>query len=304
MPLLVSACRFGASPNAGENPIIIETRTDQIHLDEFEFYVTQSYPEALDVLDGEMYSYFFDKFRRDLLIVEISRLLGFRITEEQVEDFIKNRLTGVTFSLLTPEQRTLWRGEIERRLAIRQFLRREILKGPEITDADVARYYDERSEFFQKEPLYRVRFCQISTKEAAEELRKALKKSREPFATVAANFSDNEGFRLPISFRLSEMPAPFREALGKLKPGRASNVISVNRGESEFYYVVYLESVTSPVQISYDDAYHYIAGELHARQSRKRFQNTLKKFVDRLPLKVYYQNLPFDYVAPSQRKEV
>ena len=298
------SCRRGM--RGDPNPVIIQTQTKEIRLEEYRFYLAKSYPE-IDFDrngDNELKSFVFDNFKRDLMLAEASRLLGFRITEDQVESFINDQLTGMSLALLAPAEQVLWRREITRRLATQQFLKREILSESQIDKDAVSSYYQENLNSFQTEALYRIRFVQLENQEKARSFRKALQDSRASFMETAAEYADNEGYQLAVPLSLEKMGKPFREVVDTMDPGSNSQVVTLSIGKINHYYVLYLESIINPVQLSYEDAYHVVLRKLERRRCRERLEAALAKFDQRIPFIVHLDQLPFTYIDPSKRKDV
>ena len=288
---------------ADDNPVVIQTPNAEVHLDEFLFYFQKNYPELESETDDDLWSYIFEKFRRDIFIGEISQALGFRVTNDQIDHFIKYSMTGMSYHNLPPEQQLLWRKAIKRRLAIQEFLNREILETTTISDQAIAQYYEQNQDQFQRETVYRLRFLKLTNQEKAEAFLSAIKTSKASFTEVAAEFAENEGYQLIVPLTLEAMLTPFQNEVNKLKPGHHSPIIAVNPSEEASFYVLFLESIVKPLQISYEEAYDYIRDELAKRTCRKLLDEKLNQFELLIPLTVFGDQLPFKY-TPTNRKEV
>ena len=302
----IGACsRAEKTPSPdGVNPVIIEILNARVFLEEYHFYRQKNYPELPADIDDQTHSHIFDRFKRDLLIAEISQAQGFRITDDQVNQFINTKLTSLSFELLPSHDQGLWRNEIKRRLAIVQFLHREILNDFPISDDRIAEYYEANEDRFKKETAYQLRFAQTKTREQADQLRAALKKSKEPFAEVAKDYAENEGYQLVISLKMNELAAPFQKAVGRLKPGQFTKIIPIKQGETDFFYIIYLESLTEAHRVAFEDAYYPVQTELEKERCRKLLDEKIRQFENKIPMKVHLSELPFTYLQASQRNEV
>ena len=246
----------------------------------------------------------------DLFIAEISQTLV-RVTDEQVEDFIRKnealiraREATVSFHTLPERTQQLWRKEIRRRLAIQQFLKREILDNTPITNEAIAHYYRDNETTFKQETRYRLRIVQTGSQEQADSFYKALRKSKEPFLEVAKNYATNEGYLLALPMLLEELPEPFRNEVRKLKPGRYSKVIPINYGELDNFYVIHLDSIIEADTVSFEAADGYIREKLEKQHFDQLLLEKIQQFEHRVPVVVYPESLPFKLIDPLPTKEV
>lgn len=332
--LTLILCFFSActpQPEQGDttNPIIITissgTRNTDYRLKEFELFTRLNYPEIEGTPDPEMAATIFEDFKKDLTLATISQAYGIRILSPDVDRFAKDYLHPLGYTTLSDEERELWRLEVKRRMAIRELLRRKILKNITVTDEQVAEYYDQEAANFKKDAQYRIRFVQTATKERAKELLSRLKKGDETFKNLAAEFAENDGHMFAVPMRLEELSEPFSRVIQKMKPGRYSKVITLQQFVKEpvdedasleeqsaepqvleQYYVIYLESIISAVEISYEDAYHYIGEELQGRFCREALAKMLENFAQspKFTVRVHPENLPFTYTEGPKDKEV
>lgn len=298
------------------SPTILKIRNKAINLDEYNFFIERKYPELEEPIDHETHSTIFDIFKRDLILAEISQLLGFRIRDDQVDGFIQETLGSVNIPSLPQERQKLWRAEVARRLAIRELLERKVLKSDDLEDItfsedEIRAHYEANQERFQTKPLYRVRFMRTDDEDKAENFRKALRKSRLHFKEVASEFTDSEAHLAAMPVYLDDLSEPFQKAIQKMRPGQYSKTVPVNQGSNKVFYVLYLESIISAVQISYEDAYHYIVNQLHRQHCAARLQETLDKFSKTrddaksnarplIPVQVFWDALPFKYSQITQ----
>jgi len=307
---LFSSCRRADRAPVDHNPVIIEVASSQIKLDAYQFYLECNYPEILGQLDDEMHSFIFSKFKRDLFLAEISQTLV-RISDEQVEDFIRKNESifrtraGVQGFYALPEtQQMLWRNEIRRRLAIQQFLKREIIDSTTISDQSIARYYEQNQALFEKDTRFRLRFVQIVSEEKAERFRAELRKSKEPFLKVAANYAANEGYLLAQPMLLSDLPESFRDEVSKLSPGQCTKVIPIDYGEMANYYVIYLESFLEQDAVPFEEADGIIREKLEKQHYDRLLDDKIQQFEHRVPIKVFTEALPFKLIDPPPNREV
>lgn len=297
-----AACQNGQSDASRRSaPVIMRVGEQDIGLDEFLFFVDKSYPEAKPDLDDQLLSRFFDRFKQDILLAEHAKMVGLRVTQEQIDRFIEIEMPGMTFRLLTPENQEKWMREIRRRLAIQQFLQREIVQQISIPEGAVQAYYEDHQDRYRRPAEYRIRHVQTSDPERAEACRKALRDSKEPFTKVAAEFSENDGYLLAPALELEALPEAFQKELVHMKPGQYSRVASVQYGDATYYHVLYLESMRPAFTISLEDASPDILKTLEKEEAARILKSKLDLFEKKVSLTVFKDRLPFTYVPVDQR---
>jgi len=303
---MAAACAesLESAESPDQNPVVLKIGHTQATLAEYRFYLEKNYPELEGSLDDELHSQAFDMFKRDMLIAEISQALGFGIAEDQIDAFIKYTMTGMSFHLLEPKTQTLWRQEIRRRLAIQQFLEREILQNVSISDEAIESRYEAMSKSDKSERRRHIRFMQVGSEERAREFLAALKAKKGLFKEIARDYADNEGYQIAVPFALDQLPEPFRKAAARLKPGQHSTVIPMAQGDQTHYYVLYLEYIETEETMPFEEAYRRIGSDLARESSRALLEQKIAQFKNKIPTVVYEENLPFSYIEPSKRKGV
>lgn len=287
-----------------ENPnvdIVLEINGTTYSNTAFSFYLGQNYPEIHSSDDSEILSHAFDQFKREIILAELANYSGYFVSEDQVDDFIDNKLTTMSFNLMSQQDRHYWRSIIKRRLAIQELLRNDILKSIQVGDAAIQNYYQKHLEEYRGESLYQVRMVQVPDQDTAKELLKTLKKSKEPFTKTVAPLAANEGFKIAQSFPISGLIPPFQDAVRKMRPGQYSKPIAVKQGDITVYYVLYLVAVIPAKETSYEEARYDIQGKIRKAEAEKIINSQVDHFLERLPVKVHSQNLPFQYVDATQR---
>ncbi len=302
--LLGSCAEKAVEAEAAQSPIVVKVGDAEVGLDAWNLYLSNNYPELDGEADDELLSFIFDKFQRDLLIEKISITLGFGISDDDVANFINTQLTGKKVFAMSPEDQKLWHDEVRRRLAIQQFLSREIIDEAQVSDEDIALYYEENQAEFKQDALYSIRFMQTSSKEQADAFLKELKKSKKLFREIAGNYAENEGYDLAVPMALEDLLSPFQEKVTRMNPGQYSKVIPVNHGETTYYYVLYLESVTEASQVPSEEAYFQIRKKLERSASDELLQQKILRFEKIIPSVIFPEALPFKYIEAAKRKEV
>jgi len=294
------ACDGERAQREVDNPVVIETRTGDVRLDEIAFSLARRYPELALPLDDEIASQGLDLFIRDLVIAEL-----YRVTEERIDDVLLGQLAmGERLAEMPERERTLWRNEVRRRLAVQAFLMRDVLEASRVSDEIVGGYYRDHEEDYKQETIYRIRFVQTDERDRAEALRSALKESKDPFSRVAAAFAVNEGHLAAVPMTLEEMPEPFAKAVRRLQPGQYSRIIPIKQGESELFYVLYLEAVDDTYLAPVEEIFFHIREELERQRAVEIFEGKVKRLRELVPIEVHHDRLPFQYRVPAPDDEV
>jgi len=282
---------------------ILEVNNKRYSLEEFHFYMDLNYHELDKNGDPELLSHVLDKFKREIILAELANFRGYFISEDQVSDFIENKMTTMSFHLKPAKEQDFWQAIIRRRLAIQSMLQNEMLRNANVDDQAIQNYYQSHQADYQGETLYQIRVAQLGDKETADELLKKLKKSREPFTKTVAPFAANEGYLIAETYPIEGLIQPFQKAVNRLRPGRYSKPIPVKQGELTVYYVLYLEAVFPAEPVSYEEAHYDIKTKLHKMAAEKLLEAHLSQFQERLPVTLLENHLPFRYIEASKRSE-
>lgn len=286
------------------DPVILSVGSTDVELATYQFFLEKAYPELIGkAVDDETASYLFDVFKRDMTIAEFARVSGLRVTDDQIESFINENMTGMTFGLLSEEQQKLWRDEIRRRLAIQQFLTREVFTRVTVEDEEVSEYYQEQEKRLKRPKQYQIRLMQAKDKESADAFYEALGKSKDPFHELAKDYAVNEGYKFITSLPYEDMPKAFQEQVKRLRPGQSSRVVEIQFGETTSYYVFHLESVSEAVEVDFETVYARLRAELEAEQIELLVKERLEEFEKKIKIKIHKEQLPFRYIPEHLRSE-
>lgn len=297
-----SACRQAGTPEIShEAKTIISWDRGSASSDDFEFFVEKFYPEIKSTDDNQLLSNLFDEFKKEYLLAEMAESSGHRVGEDQIDDFIETKITTMSFHLLSDNEKMVWRNAIRRRLAVQKFMERSLLTSVDIEEQAVHDYYQAHQDRYKTEKRYRIRVFQTEEEEKAEELLNAVKQKKEPFVQAADRFTENKGFRIATPMSLEEMNEAFRAAVSRLRAGGVSKIIKVELEQAHHFYVVYLEEIIPETEIPFEDAYQDILREVQKQAALDLLDQSMARFQEKVTFKVYTENLPFEYIQPSER---
>lgn len=301
--LLLSACTDQPKPSVETAPIVLTIAKQQATLADFHFYLKRTYPEVVETADDELRSILFDSFRREVVLAEVAKAMGYEVTEDRILEYFGEKVTTTSFHLLTLDEQFLWKELIGRRLAVRDLLRNEVVRRVSVSEEAIHKYYQNHSEQFRKEKTYRLRMLQTLDQQKADSFHQALRKSKQPFMAVAEEYADHEGYKLVVPLTMEALLTRFQKEVAKLRPGTYTKVIPVKHGEQTSYYVLYLEEEVPEEKIGYDDAYHDIRSSLEQSEAEQVLQNLIQQFEARFDIVIHRDALTFTYIDAAQRSE-
>lgn len=291
------------SDQQASDDTLLEVNSKPYSQQEFQFFLVQNYPELEGTQDADLLSHAFDAFKKEIILAELANFSGHFVSDDQIDNFIENKMTTTSFHLKGSQERQFWKSIIRRRLAIQELLKNDILKKAVVTDQAIQIYYQNHQQEYQGETLYQLRIVQTGTLEKAEDMLEVLKKSREPFLKVSSDFAENDGYRIVQDFPLEGLITPFQKVLRNLSPGQYSGPIPVKQGEVTVYYVIYLEAILPPKTISYEEAHYDIQAKLKKVEAENILDAKLEQFMARLPVKHFPNHFPFAYIEPTKRSQ-
>jgi parvulin-like peptidyl-prolyl isomerase len=289
-----------SSPVQGQN-----TEFSEASLGFFLFFINISYPELTseDRNDPEIMSYIFDRFIEDLNLAACAMESGITVSEKNIDQFIQNELTHMTFKLQTPEDQAFYRKEIKKRLLIRNFLKTEIIEKIKLSDDDAKTYYNQHIDHYMIEPKFCIRQIQFESKEKGLEFRKAFNTGQTTFMDLAKTFEENaSAYELAPCLPLSSFPETFRKTIRRLKPGSISKVLALDYGSKTLYHVLMLERKTPSVEYKFEEMLPKIKSILEKEATDQRLKQKKIKFSTQRTKVIFKENLPFKYIEPEQRR--
>lgn len=174
----------------------------------------------------------------DRIMAQIEQQGGGR---EGLDDFLGNM--GLTYEE--------FKGTVADSVLVQSLVEQQIRPGVEVSDQQVADFYEENPQMFQRPEQVRARHILMSVQQGADDETKADAKTRaaaareravsgEDFAALATELS--EGPSAPNGgdlgfFSADRMVAPFSEAAFALQPGEISQVVETQFG----YHVIKVE---------------------------------------------------------------
>jgi peptidyl-prolyl cis-trans isomerase C len=177
--------------------------------------------------------------------------------------------------------------EVGKSLVIQEFIKKHLLKGITIDDAEAKAFYDSHPQFFKEPEMVKARHILIKVSPTASQAEKdaAMKKIKDieekakkgaDFAELAKKYS--EGPSAPSGgelgfFRRGQMVKPFEDAAFKLEPGQMSGIVKTQFG----YHLIKVTAKKPAGTVSFEKAKDRIKENLLQRQSGQIVEEHVKK---------------------------
>jgi len=242
----------------------------------------------------------------------LSRMLDRFIDQKVFEAAIKEKNLKLEPSELEQAQSRLHVGEagvpvsdpLKQRLTldllkdrfIRQFLAANVSVSPE----EIAAYYQAHQEEYRMPERFSAREIMLHDREEAERTRQQLRgKDARHFAEVAQRVSKGmnaaQGGEMGVR-RRGQLPSEMEVAILRLKVGEISPVVQTPYG----FHVFMLEALLPPEDLTLDAMKDSIQTEILQEKIRNRVEVFLRQKRETLPLKIFKNNLGFEYVEEEE----
>jgi peptidyl-prolyl cis-trans isomerase C len=178
--------------------------------------------------------------------------------------------------------------EIQRRLAIQQFVEKEIVQGVTVSDEETKRYYDANRDSFKQLEQVRASHILIKVNPDADESQKVICRGKiekvqkklqdgQDFAALAKEFSEgpssDKGGDLGY-FGRGQMVKPFEEAAFALRIGEVSGIVETNFG----YHLIKLIDKKPEGMMPYEE----IKDKLKDYLKEEKISNQINLYVEEL----------------------
>ncbi len=234
----------------------------------------------------------------EMLLVQRGKELGYRMTEEQFQDILKNLKTENKIeteeqfqAALKQEGLTLTdlRKSIERKMLVERVQQAEVFSHINVTQDEMKRYYEDHKSEFTSQPTVTLREILVKVpgdgktvnvgldeeaKQKAESIRdRALKgESFEKLVEQSdAPTKANGGLIGPFS--RSDLNPEFAKMLATMKVGEVSPVLHTSNG----YTIIKFEAATETKVLPFEEARSQIANKVFGTKQQGEFENYIRK---------------------------
>ncbi len=301
---------FGCREAPPEDPVIVQIGDRSVTRSEFERYLAATGAGVDQGAAGELESALLEQFIEEQLLLRAAdeEGIGVGAGEPQEQEKLgaqaagKEATSGADGDESEPSSLPRRRSDPASVLRIRKLIETKVLSGIQVSDEEVAAYYQNRRSHFRRPEAVDVSQILLETREQAERVRQELGRQPGRFEELARERSVGPeaatGGRLG-AFRRGELPSVFEQEVFGLPPGRLSPVVQTDFG----YHVFRVNRVIAAHELSLKEASDAIRVELMRRKSDEALTGYLEALKKRNPVTVFAERLGFPYIDRKARGE-
>lgn len=291
----LGACKEKEPP---QTQVLVRVDGRSVSLEQFEADLEKSLPADQPVAEEEREemkrSFLVQVIDRELALAEADRL-GVTVSsaeeEEAYQDYRKDYPGNAFEEMLHDRGITLehWKRELREGLLMEKVLRQTVYSKIKISDKEIADYYDEYREEFDRPEQVRARQIVVNSKEEGERVLGLLRQG-EDFAEVARKNSlspdADQGGDLGF-FSRGEMPAEFDAVVFNLAVGRISDLTKSPYG----YHIFLVEERRKAMRLSLDAVREEIRQTLRTQKEERAYQDWLHELRGKATIEVNWSLL-------------
>jgi len=298
--LLFLAAGLGAcqQKDASQAQALVRVDGRVVTLEQFERDLEKSLPADQTVSEEERSemkrSFLVQVIDRELALAEADRLgLSVSAQEEEAafQEYRRDYPENTFDQMLKGRNITLedWKKELREGLLMEKVLNVAVYSRVEVSDEEIAAYYDEYREEFDRPEQVRARQILVSSQEEGERVLGLLRQG-EDFEAVARKYSlspdAEEGGDLGF-FSRGEMPAEFDAVVFSLTPGRLSDLTQSSYG----YHLFKVEEKRKAVRLPLNEVKEDIRQTLRTQKEERAYQQWLHELRGRAVIEVDWERL-------------
>ena len=237
-------------------------------------------------------SYLIQVVDRELTLAEADRL-HVAVTPAEVaaalQGYRKGYADDAAFAAMLKERGislAQWRKKLETTLLMEKVARQAVYAKVSVSDAEIADYYRQHQQDFDRPAQVRARQIVVSTQQEGDRLLGLLRQG-EPFAKVAKTYSlspdAEQGGDLGY-FARGEMPAEFDAVVFNLPVGQLSDLVKSQYG----YHIFLVEANRPAVHLALKDVRDEIHGKLLAKKEEEAYQQWLQDLRAQATIEIHW----------------
>lgn len=238
---------------------------------------------------------------RELIHAE-ARRLNITVTDADLEAALQDHLKdypGTAFDEMLKERgQTMqaWREELKESMIMEKLLEQAVYSRVSVTEMEVAAYYREHRDEFDRPAQVRARQIVVANKEEGQEVLDLLRQGRS-FAEVAEEYSlspdAQNGGDLGF-FGRGEMPPEFDEVVFNLPVNHLSDLVKTDYG----YHIFMVEEKRKAARLSQEEAAPEIRQILEGRKKEEVYLEWLQELRARAEIAVDWTQLEDNQKKP------
>lgn len=285
------ACRFFE----GDRPAVIaDIGGEPIPFSQFDDYVRQTLsgqPDGSDEPPGdELLSRLLDRFLDEELVVREAARRGIGVTEDEISDELRY-LEGEEVTGAAAAGAESARAAARRAILLRKYRDDQVLSDIEVTDEEIASYYDEHRDQFRQPARLVLRQILLDDEDEARLLREEL--SREPgkFQETAEERSLAPDAGLAAAYEEANLPPEVIESIRDVPVGAISRICKSPEGVRIFL----VEKRETAREVSREEATERIRILLMQERGREVYEEALASLRTNAGVVIHTASLPFRY---------
>jgi len=260
-------------------------------------YIKQNFGNEDMELDDYIKSRFLDFFIEEQLLVDQAQKMMVSVSEAEVERAM-GKSEGAVELLIDTD---VWRVGFRNNILVQKFINQFVLKDLVITEQETKLYYDNHPEEFTLPEKVKASQILVEDEEKAQNVLQLL--SKRSFEEVARSFSISpeaeKGGDMGY-FEKGQLPLEFEKVIFGLKVREHSQVVKSPYG----FHVFKLVEKRSGGKLPFKEAENLIKIKLMQVKGEELYKKYLSQLKAKSHIKIYYQNLGFQYKEKEQDKEV
>lgn len=275
------------------SPVLLRVDGRSVSLEQFRQDFERTLPAgqtlSAEEREGLQRAFLVQIIDRELVLAEADRL-GITVTPSEVEaalqEYRRDYPAGSFEKMLDDRGITLepWRRELEQGLLVEKVVRQAAYAGVAVSEEEIAAYYREHLEEFDRPEQVRARQIVVATEEEGQKVLGLLRQGVS-FAETARQYSlspdGEQGGDLGF-FARGEMPPEFDAVVFTLPVGRLSDLVKSEYG----YHVFLVEERREAVRLTLEDVREQIGARLRSEKEEKAYHDWLQNLRGRATIEV------------------
>ena len=290
----------GCNGPAPTDPVIANIGGEPLTLSEFESYVRSVTEEDIPLVGGELKSALLEQLIEELLLLRAAEDEGVEVSPQEMQA-LEREAPRVADVAQTEEPETPIPSsrrsplDLTAHLKVRKLVDDKILKGVEVTDDEIASYYEDHRAYYKRPEAVDISQILVQTEEEAKRLHAELSSNASRFEELAETYSLGpeapEGGRLG-TFRRGELPSVFDVEVFEIKRGELSQVVQTDFG----FHIFRVNAAYPATELDLDEVKSTIRVDLLRQKSDEALALFLEELKQRYPVRIDTEKLDFPYM--------
>ncbi len=289
--LFAMACEW---VDRGDSGVIAEIDGQPIASARFDEYVGETLsgqPGGTDEPPGdELLSRLLDRFLEEELVVREATRRGMEASEQEIAEELSHLESSETPGGRDTKAASA-RETARRSVLLRKFRDEQVLADIQISEDEIARYYDEHRDQFQQTARLVLRQILLDDEGEARRLREELSADPSRFQEVAEEKSLAPDAGRGAAYDEASLPPEVIEAVKDVPEGAVSRICKSPEGIRLFL----VEKRESAREVTREEATDQIRVLLMQERSRQAYEKILEDLRTRAGVVIRSENLPFRY---------